>query len=99
MGSYLMHTNQLQEFNITTGGIVAKMTLNAIKHRYEKHGQSELAWYYLMKIIMLSQNLIELFITLRRKSIQVKHSIHISTHSSKQLLALKITIKITNKTQ
>jgi hypothetical protein len=27
-----MHTNQLQEFNITTGGIVAKMTLNAIKN-------------------------------------------------------------------
>ena len=53
MGSYLMHSTQLQEFNITTGGIVAKMTLNAIKHRYEKHGQSELAWYVGEDIIAL----------------------------------------------
>jgi hypothetical protein len=52
-------------FNITTGGNDEEVTLNVIKLRYEKHGQSELAWYYLMKIISLSENLIELFVTLR----------------------------------
>ena len=57
MGSYLMHTNQLQEFNITTGGIVAKMTLNAIKHRYESMVKVNLPGK-LMKIITLSETLI-----------------------------------------
>ena len=43
MGSYLMHSTQLQEINITTGELVERVILHANKHRYGEHGQSELA--------------------------------------------------------
>ena len=57
MGSYLMHTTQLQEFNITTGGLLKGCYYMQIKHRYEKHGQSELAWY-VDEVIIALKNLI-----------------------------------------
>ena len=63
MGSYLMHTTQLQEFNITTGGICCGDGTRCNKtHRYGKHGQSELAWYVDEDINALG-NLIKLFVT------------------------------------
>ena len=62
MGSYLMHTTQLQEFSITTGGIEIMVPLNAIKTLVWKYGQSKLAWYVDEDINALG-NLIKLFVT------------------------------------
>ena len=82
MGSYLMHSTQLQDSITLLEGLLKGCYYVQMKHRYEKHGQSELAWYVDEDNSALEYNLI-LFVTPMKIYINI-HSIHISKHTSEQ---------------